>query len=112
MSRSYKKNPSISDAGKWLKFIKRYSNKKIRRTKDLPDGKAFRKVIDPWDIHEYNRVGDSFQDWMREAESSYLQYVNGGSYPYARGWRTRKLQDTPPDRKEEWIEYRKVYYWK
>ncbi|MDD5651052.1 MAG: hypothetical protein PHF86_11655 [Candidatus Nanoarchaeia archaeon] len=55
MSRSYRK-PWVTDGYKGSdrrQFFKRYSNKKIRRTEEIADGKAFKKVIDPWDISDY-----------------------------------------------------------
>lgn len=55
MSRSFRK-PWVTDGYKGSKrrqFFKRYSNKVIRKTKDISDGKAFRKVTDSWDISDY-----------------------------------------------------------
>lgn len=49
MSRSYKKYPFCKDrqSSKWGK---RYCNKIVRRTKDVPNGKAYKKLVEPWDF--------------------------------------------------------------
>lgn len=58
MSRSYKKHPIVKDpAGK---YMKRFANKKVRRTKDIPNGKAYRKVFETWDISDFRWI------WSRE----------------------------------------------
>ena len=48
MSRSFKHFPFVKDRDS-CKWGKRYCNKKIRKTKDIPNGKAYRKFIEPWD---------------------------------------------------------------
>lgn len=54
MSRSYKKHPYTKDGGPTrVKFAKREANKKVRRTDDVPNGKSYRRVFEPWDIHDY-----------------------------------------------------------
>lgn len=53
MSRSYKKFPFVKDRES-CKWGKRYCNKKVRKTKDVPNGKAYRKVVSSWDyIYDY-----------------------------------------------------------
>lgn len=55
MSRSYRK-PWVTDGYKGSKrrqFFKRYSNKIIRKTEDISNGRAFRKIEDPWNICDY-----------------------------------------------------------
>ena len=52
MSRSYKKHYRVKDKNN--KFMKRYANKKVRHTKDLPNGRAYKKVMEPWDISDWN----------------------------------------------------------
>lgn len=54
MSRSYKKQPYTKDGGPTrVKFAKRKANKKVRRTNDVPSGKSYRRVFEPYDIHDY-----------------------------------------------------------
>ena len=67
MSRSYKKYPCSKDGGPArVKFAKREANKKVRRTDDIPSGKSYRRVFEPWDIH------DCINYWpWREAKAWY-----------------------------------------
>ena len=52
MSRSYKKHHRVKDpAGK---HMKRYANKKVRRTNNVPNGKAYKKFFESWDISDWN----------------------------------------------------------
>ena len=44
MSRSYKKYPSVKDRDS-SKWGKRYCNKKVRKTLDIPNGNAYMKYI-------------------------------------------------------------------
>lgn len=54
MSRSYKKYPCSKDGGPTrVKFAKREANKKVRRTSNIPSGKSYRRVFEPYDIHDY-----------------------------------------------------------
>ena len=54
MSRSYKKYPCSKDGGPTrVKFTKREANKKVRRTDNIPSGKSYRRVFEPYDIHDY-----------------------------------------------------------
>lgn len=54
MSRSYKKYPFCKDRDS-SKWGKRYCNKVVRKTKDIPNGKAYRKLVEPWDfIYDYS----------------------------------------------------------
>lgn len=67
MSRSNRK-PWVTDGYKGSKrrqFFKRYSNKVIRRTEDIADGKAFKKVFDSWSICDYKwyESGKSMSRW-------------------------------------------------
>ena len=68
MSRSYKKHPFCKDKNK--KGAKRTANKKVRRTKDIPNGKAYKKVFESWNISDYKWI------WTREdAIKNYKQAV-------------------------------------
>ena len=54
MSRSHRRNPVITDQQRShnVRFTKRLASKAARRA-DLPDGKAYRRVFDPWEICDY-----------------------------------------------------------
>lgn len=56
MSRSYKKTPICRDCTgcECLQWSKRQANKKVRRTKNIPSGKSYKKIYETWDIHDYS----------------------------------------------------------
>jgi hypothetical protein len=65
MSRSYRE-PWMVDSYKSRskKFDKRWANKRVRKSTDVADGKAYRKYFDPWDIVDYKIwVGDDNWYW-------------------------------------------------
>ena len=52
MSRSYKKYPIAKDPAN--KGMKRYANKKVRHTKDLPKkGKSYKKCFESYEISDW-----------------------------------------------------------
>ena len=51
MSRSYKKHNFIKDPA--VKGMKRCANKKVRHTKYLSNGGAYKKCFESWDISDY-----------------------------------------------------------
>ena len=54
MSRSYKKNPVCTDGSPHTtKELKKFANKKVRGYEDLPNGSAYKKVSQSYDIHDY-----------------------------------------------------------
>lgn len=54
MSRSYKKHPWITDHHvKTSSEMKKFANKKVRHTKDLPNGKAFKKVFESYNLCDF-----------------------------------------------------------
>ena len=52
MSRSYKKVPIAKDR-RCGKDMKKFANKKVRRTNELINGGTYKKVFDQWEIHDY-----------------------------------------------------------
>ena len=56
MSRSRKKTAIFKQKND--KWYKRQSNKKIRKTRDIPSGGAFRRVVNSYDICDYARFAD------------------------------------------------------
>ena len=69
MSRSYKKHPYVKDSpSKWMK---RYANKKVRRTKNIASGGAYKKVVESWDISDwcwYWSKIDAIREWSNANE--------------------------------------------
>ena len=54
MSRSYKKNPILTDGRNGQVWAKRLANKKVRKyKKQLANGKSYRKLFESWDIHDW-----------------------------------------------------------
>lgn len=59
MSRSYREPWYMDSYGtRYRKYMKRYSNKKVRKAVDVPDGKAYRKILNPYDITDWKSRWD------------------------------------------------------
>jgi len=56
MSRSRKKTAIFKQKND--KWYKRYSNKKIRKARDIPSGSVSRRVVNSYDICDYARFAD------------------------------------------------------
>ena len=74
MSRSYKKNPVCKDPNN--RYMKRFANKTVRHSMSVPDGKAYRKFFQSYNISDYSfrcslleqrKYGycESYQQWNR-----------------------------------------------
>jgi hypothetical protein len=70
MSRSYKKHlwESCGEGSSYRRFIKNYANRVVRRTQDVPNGKAYRKYFESWNISDYKGL------WKSEYESFWPYY--------------------------------------
>ena len=74
MSRSYKKHPYSKDRPS--KGMKKFANKKVRHTKDIPNGKAYKKVFESWDICDWRWIwtrADAIRTWERAKEDSWIK---------------------------------------
>ena len=69
MTRSRKKVPGWSQGGSRHRFSKRLANKQVRKVLDIPNGGAFRKVFETWNICDYREL--HFERQLRFDE--YLQ---------------------------------------
>lgn len=71
MSRSFKKNWIVTDnyGSSYKKFAKRQANKRIRKSESVPDGKAYRKFFESWDICDY-KIHYSQNFFYNEVEDS------------------------------------------
>jgi hypothetical protein len=68
MSRSYRK-PWVTDGYKGSKrrqYYKRLANKVVRRAIGVPDGKAYRKFYDTWDICDFKFYADIKDEYWCE----------------------------------------------
>lgn len=72
MSRSYKKYPIVKDPAN--KGMKRFANKKVRHTKDIPNGKAYKKVFESWEISDYCWI------WTREEAINNYKQASANSW--------------------------------
>ena len=71
MSRSWRKHGWIKDPT-LCKLGKKLANRRVRRTATIPSGKAYRKVFNPYDVHDYiararpkGSCPDAYKDWMK-----------------------------------------------
>ena len=96
MSRCYKKNPIITDGRTpTVKRMKRIANKKVRHTKNLPNGKSYKKVFETYDIHDY------ISRWTwEEAKLAYFHFDPNGI-----NW-----QEDYPTLKDFYKYWRKYYF--
>lgn len=70
MSRSYKKFAWVKDR-KSSKWGKRYCNKQIRKIEDIPNGKAYKKLIERWDyIYDYGSH-TTWKDYQNYCKNPY-----------------------------------------
>jgi hypothetical protein len=53
LSRSIKKHPGFPDRNPWAK---RKANEKIRHSKDVPNGMAYKKFYESYNIHDYKFI--------------------------------------------------------
>jgi hypothetical protein len=61
MSRSYRAPWFVDGYGsKRKKWQKRCANKRVRRTLEVPNGKAYRRITDPWNIVDYRFKWDPY----------------------------------------------------
>ena len=54
MAHSYKKFPGFSDNDNRKFFQKRAANRVVRHTMEVSNGKAYRKLYNPWKICDHN----------------------------------------------------------
>lgn len=70
MSRSFKHYPFCKDRES-CKWGKRYANKKVRRTKEIPNGKSYKKLVNSWDfIYDYSNseTWEEYKAWCEKPE--------------------------------------------
>ena len=74
MSRSYKKFPIVKDPAN--KGMKRFANKKVRHTKNIPNGKAYKKVFESWEISDYCWIWtreEAINNYKQASENSWIR---------------------------------------
>ena len=84
MSRSYKHFPFAKDRQS-CKWGKRYCNKKVRKTKDIPNGKAYKKILEPWDfIYDYSCT--EFEEWVIKSYNAHQKDKANGVKNWVHSW--------------------------
>lgn len=76
MSRSYKKYPFKKDirSSKWGKKL---CNRVVRKSKDIPKGKGYKKLTEKWDyIYDYtsSETWKSYQKWCKATNVEAVYY--------------------------------------
>lgn len=71
MSRSFKKSPVCTDhCTPGTKWSKRQAAKAVRRSTEVDDGKAYRKLYNPWiicDYRFYRTLSAEIREWETDA---------------------------------------------
>ena len=80
MSRSYKHSPISTDRPHGAKWWKRQANHKVRRYKDALNNKSYRKIYNPWNIHDYI-IYESKADSI-----AWYHKVTSDTYPWRGYW--------------------------
>lgn len=94
MARSYRKTPIVKDI---MKSGKKMANRKVRRSKDIPNGGAYKKFYPQWDVI----------DWVYYNPITRLEkYYRERSAPHQRWWRD---EITPEEYVNKWA---KEFFWK
>jgi len=78
MARSYKKTPILKDRNPYMKT---FANRIVRRRLSKPDyglanGKAYRKVVNSWDICDWV-FRRTYREYQKGEEIAKKQYENG-----------------------------------
>lgn len=92
MSRSYKKHPFCKDWNRRKRVGKKLANRKVRaqlkRGIEIPNGKAYRKVYETWDIVDYH--------WY-ETKAEAIKNFETNRFPYS--------YDTLEEAISDWAKY-------
>lgn len=103
MSRSYRKNPIIHYAPESGAWGKRQANKKVRRTRDIPDGKVYKKCYCSWNIHDCRSrytINEYFERWSR-----FIDFCEANGMD----WKNSPYGGTLHEAIKKW---KKDYFWK
>lgn len=73
MSRSFKKSDWVKDPNN--KNMKRFANKKVRHSNDIPSGGAYKKLFCSWNISDYKwrwTKQEAIREYNKGLHSKYL----------------------------------------
>lgn len=96
MSRSYKKNPYVTDQSQGTKSMKRIANRRVRRRvkndEDMPARLPHKKMTETWDICDY-RWRMTREEAIQWYKKEYKHHKNDGTldrflryYPSLEAW--------------------------
>jgi hypothetical protein len=69
MSRSRRAPWTVDGYGTNRKrYAKNQANRAVRRSEDVPNGKAYRKFYNPWDISDYRWMEKQGSKWYEKAK--------------------------------------------
>ena len=95
MSRSYKKNPYVTDHSQGTKYMKRIANRTVRRRikddEDMPARLPHKKMTESWDICDYR--------WRMTREDAIEWYETRSTYD-SQGWYAKQWPTL-----EAWLKY-------
>lgn len=81
MSRSYKKNPWCKDYNRGSKTLANRTIRHGKKTKDIPNGRAYQKYTCSWDICDYKSYMPH-EEWRLNQESKTKHNINCGQHQY------------------------------
>ena len=91
MSRSYKKNPYVTDHSSGTKSMKRIANRRVRRSikndEDMPARLQHKKMTESWDICDYRwrMTRQDAIEWYND-NSQYKSSYFKKRYPTLEAW--------------------------
>lgn len=72
MSRSYKKHAGIKDPAN--KGMKKFANKKVRHSNDVPNGKSYKKMFESYNISDFSWLyswNECLATWEKSKKDKY-----------------------------------------
>lgn len=75
MSRSYKKHAGVKDPAN--KEMKKFANKKVRHSNDVPNGKSYKKMFESYNISDFNWLyswNECLATWEKSKKDMYNPY--------------------------------------
>ena len=71
MANSFKNIPITKDNGRSKKSAKRFANKKVRHTPDIPSGGSFKKVFCSYEISDWSWGSYSYKELVDDLLTSF-----------------------------------------
>lgn len=105
MGKSYRKTPIVKDNQKASKYLKNVANRKVRRSKKgISNGKGYRKIFNPWDIHD---------DIFRYSEASFWRNYHNNFKEFL-NVKERSQEEISEYKKKEYTytDWKKDFYYK